>query len=479
MTESFGCTEKMQAAGIDQRIIDLFHQQLEKLHRGDRGYILEEDLTPVMSGEIPRSEDLGSYLSVGQEALSRCAVIKLNGGLGTSMGLQGPKSFLPVKGEKRFIDIVIAQIEMLRQQYGQEIPLIFMNSAVTDAETRALVKEHAALREQAVSPTFVHHSHPKVRVDTLSAVDTDTPDLEWNPAGHGDVYASLYVSGLLDALLDRGIDLAFISNIDNLGATLDPSILGYVEHQRIPFLMEVCHRREMDKKGGHIARSTHGYCLRERAQTREEDLAAFEDINRYSYFNSNSLWVNLRQLREYISSHGLPLLPLIANEKHLDPRDESTPKVYQIETAMGSALSLFSDSVVLEIPQKRFLPVKKNSDLLLLRSDRYHVDTEDRYCEEPGVTSHITVELDERYYKKYDDFCARVRRIPSLQKCRRFSVTGDVVFKENVECIGEVAFTNSTSEPLIIENRVIKTRQYKNKEGLPSLFSPYQQGWTG
>jgi UTP--glucose-1-phosphate uridylyltransferase len=97
--------------------------------------------------------------------------------------------------------------------------------------------------------------------------------------------------------LDEGARYALIVNGDNLGATLDPALLGYFSSHRLPFMMEVAQRTPTDMKGGHLARNTNGsLILREIAQCPEEDLAAFQDIEKYRYFNVNSLWINLQAL---------------------------------------------------------------------------------------------------------------------------------------------------------------------------------------
>ncbi len=95
----------------------------------------------------------------------------------------------------------------------------------------------------------------------------ESPAKEWNPPGHGDLYAAISTSGTLDQLLEGGYEYAFVSNSDNLGAVLDTEILGYFAEERLPFLMEVAHRTRADRKGGHLAQLENGQLiLRELAQ---------------------------------------------------------------------------------------------------------------------------------------------------------------------------------------------------------------------
>lgn len=451
--------EKMLAFHMEEREIELFLKQYDSLSKGERGFIYEREISSVPYGSIPSLQDLDHYRTKGDTLLEKCAIIKLNGGLGTSMGLSGPKSFLPVKDKKRFIDIVIDQVLALREETGSEVPLVLMNSAVTKDQTTTLVDTVDDIKNQKIPYSFIHNSHPKIRVDTLEPAEfPENPLKEWNPAGHGDIYTSLETSGILTKLINQGIEYAFISNIDNLGATMNSSLLGYLAESDSPFLMEVCHRREMDKKGGHLAKKASGFILRERAQAAEEELEQFEDIQKYSYFNSNSIWLNLRMIKEYIDRNGLLLLPLIANEKNLDPSDKRSPKVFQLETAMGSAISLFENALAVEIPQTRFRPVKKNNDLLLLWSDRFSLNAKGELEEVEGTTKSINIELDNSYFSFYTDLEERVvsTSIPSLKECTNLSVTGNIAFGENCVFKGEVSLSNSEEDKKVVSDCVLE-----------------------
>ncbi len=155
------------------------------------------------------------------------------------------------------------------------------------------------------------------------------PELEWCPPGHGDIYPALVASGLLERLLEQGYETAFVSNADNLGATLDPRILSWFRAQGLPFLMEVSRRGENDRKGGHLARrrADGQLVLRESAQTADEDEDAFQDITRHRFFNTNSLWIDLRALAAELEAEGGALpLPLIVNRKTVDPADPGSPR---------------------------------------------------------------------------------------------------------------------------------------------------------
>jgi len=135
-------------------------------------------------------------------------------------------------------------------------------------------------------------------------VDAETKDpaqypenrgMEWCPPGHGDIYASLLGSGMLDRLLQAGIKYLFVSNSDNLGASLDLDLLRYVAESGKAFVMECARRTEADKKGGHLCvrKSDGRLMLRESAMCPADDASSFQDVDRHKFFNTNNLWVNL------------------------------------------------------------------------------------------------------------------------------------------------------------------------------------------
>lgn len=439
--------QRMRSEGLPQIVIDSFHYYYSVLASGATGMIPEASIKPVDT--VTDSASLEQYSEAGHQVLGRAVMLKLNGGLGTSMGLEKAKSLLMVRDGLSFLDIIIRQNLALRERSGSPIPLVLMNSFSTDADTRAVLEHYPAI-QSALPTTMLQHKIPKVLRDSLQpAVWPDDPDLEWCPPGHGDLYAVLVVSGMLDALLDDGFEYLFISNADNLGATLDPTILGYVAKRKVPFLMEVTDRTEADKKGGHVARRADGQLmLREIAQCPDEDLPAFQDITKHRYFNTNNIWINLKALKQTLAQHDNVLkLPMIRNAKTLDPRDNHSPGVYQLETAMGAAIEVFAGAAVLRVGRERFMPVKTCQDLLAIRSDIYRLDDSYRLQASPDRTlGAIVLDLDSRYYKLIDDFEARFPAPPSLIDCVHMSVRGDVFFEPEVVVRGTVDVVNPADE---------------------------------
>src|SRR6185295_10835339 len=270
----------------------------------------------------------------------------------------------------------------------------------------------------------------------------DEPSLEWCPPGHGDLYTALVTSGMLAALLERGFEYAFMANADNLGAVLDTRILAWMRDEQVPFAMEVTDRTEADRKGGHIARrrADGRLVLRETAQTPKEDLESLQDIGRHRYVNTNNLWIDLRALDAAMRErNGVLGLPMIRNQKTVDPGDKSSPAVFQIETAMGAAIEVFEGARALRVPRTRFAPVKTTDDLLVLRSDVYELTDDARVVLAGGRTDVPFVALDPGYFKLLRDYDARFPEgEPSLVECDRFEVEGDVRFGANVVARGNV-----------------------------------------
>lgn len=454
--------EKMRAEGLPEVAIRTFQQYYEQLVAGATGTLSEAEIEPVAADELPdaagllagEGEEARAARAAGEAALPQTAVVKLNGGLGTSMGMTKAKSLLPVKGGLTFLDVIAEQMERLRERTGCEVPLVLMNSFRTRDDSRAALAPRGAL-SGPLPPDFLQHKVPRVRADDLRPVRwPEAPEHEWCPPGHGDLYTALETSGMLEAMRSHGFRYAFVSNADNLGATLEPALLGWFARSGAPFAMEVKERTAADKKGGHLARRAAsrggGLVLREIAQCPEEERPRFEDVSRYRFFNTNNLWLDLEALRETLTARdGVLGLPLIRNEKPVDPTDPDSPRVYQLETAMGAALAVFEGAGALRVPGGRFAPVKTTGDLLAVRSDAFELDAEARVVRAPGVPGDApVVDLDGAFYKRVEDLEARFPAgPPSLRRCRRLTVRGDVRFGRDVRVEGEVTVEAEAGAP--------------------------------
>jgi UTP--glucose-1-phosphate uridylyltransferase len=434
--------EKMREAGVADEAIDTFAHYYKELEGGASGMIPESEIEPV--SELPKAADLPDPPDGGSAAMDKAVMIRLNGGLGTSMGMTQAKSLLEVKDGLTFLDIIVRQVLELRRTHDARLPLVLMDSFATRDDTLRALERYPDLPVDELPLDFLQNMEPKLRADDdLMPVEwPDDPDLEWAPPGHGDLYVALKVSGMLEALLERGYEIAFVSNSDNLGADLDPTLAAWFLDSGAPFLMEVVPRSSADRKGGHLARRREDdrLILRESAQTPEEDTRASQNVQLHRFSNTNNLWVNLVALDAVLRERsGVLGLPIIVNRKTVDPSDSSTPEVFQLETAMGAAISVFDDAQAIEVSRVRFAPVKTTNDLLVVRSD-FYVLTEDAHMvpadgRQPGS---IFVDLDPDHYKLLPDFDARFPAgPPSLVHAERFVVRGDVTFGADVRIAGE------------------------------------------
>ncbi len=436
---------RMQAEGLPDIAIRTFRHYYRQLIAGESGLIPESRLRPVP--ELPNAETLGLDLEArGSEVLNQTIVIKLNGGLGTGMGLEQAKSLLSIKNDLTFLDVIAGQ------SARSGVPLVLMNSFATQADSLAALAAHDALPGSPVGPDFLQHKVPKIDRETLGPASwPPAPHLSWCPPGHGDLFTALVSSGVLERLRAAGRRYAFVSNADNLGAVLDPIILGYFAANAFPFLMEVADRTEADKKGGHLAIRPDGQLtLRELAQCPLEDHAAFQAIDRYRYFNTNNLWIDLDALSDVLAAQdGILRLPLIRNLKTVDPRDPTSPEVYQLETAMGSAIAIFSGAEALRVPRARFAPVKTTGDLLAVRSDAYELTDDGRIVPAPLARQVPVVSLDSKHYKLVDGLDSRFPGgPPSMFDCHHLEIVGDIRFDPGVTLRGTIRLENKTDQQI-------------------------------
>jgi UTP--glucose-1-phosphate uridylyltransferase len=432
---------KMRAAGLPELAIRAFRRNFESLIAGDNGTLSRHDLDAV--DDVPQFEETPSLRRAGEDALPHAVVIKLNGGLGTTMGMTQAKSLLPVKNGLTFLDVIALQIRALAERTRVKVPLVLMNSFRTRADSLAALAKHGEL-SGALAPDFMQHKVPRLLASDFSPVAwPQDPEHEWCPPGHGDLYTAVVTSGSLDAMLARGLRFAFVSNSDNLGATLDLALLGWFASSGAPFAMEVKRRAEADKKGGHLARTKNGrLALRETAQcpSAADEVANFQDTAIHKFFNTNNLWIDLRALARALEENGgvLPL-PFIRNEKNVDPLDASSPRVIQLETAMGAAIACFAGARAIQVPAHRFAPVKSTGDLLAIRSDAYVLSDDYRILPAPGGPGdQLVVDLDPAYFKRVDQLDARTPHgPPSLVRATRLTVRGDYTFAKGEVCEGE------------------------------------------
>lgn len=449
---------KMESAAVHPTAIAVFSHYYRQLETGATGVVAEADIRPLESPPALRDTTVSD--DQAREVLDATVAIKLNGGLGTSMGMEGAKSLLPVREGLSFLDLIVRQVMSARKRWGARLPLLFMNSFRTRDDTLAALARYDDLPVPGLPLDLLQNREPKLLSSNLTPAQWPADEaLEWCPPGHGDLYTALSASGVLAQLLDAGIRYANVSNADNLGATVDERAAGWFAGTGAPFAVEVCPRTMADRKGGHLAirRRDDRLVLRESAQTAAEDAEAFADVRRHSYFNTNNLWLDLRAVDDVLRRQdGVLGLPLMRNVKTVDPKDPTSPEVVQIETAMGAAVEVFEGSLAIEVDRSRFLPVKTTNDLLALRSDAYAVDDTGSVRLAPGRSEAPYVDLDPDYYKLLAGFDRRFPGgVPSLRQASSLRVSGDWTFEDGVVVRGDAVVTAAGSPGVIPAGSVL------------------------
>jgi UTP--glucose-1-phosphate uridylyltransferase len=429
---------KAEAGGVHAAELAALRRRLRQLDEPEAGRLRGDVLEPIP--DLPRVDELPEPPpGQARDVLGRLVVVKLNGGLGTSMGLSGPKSLLEVKPGTSFLDVLATQVLALRERHGARLPLVLMNSMTTRDPSLDCLRRYDGLRVPGVPLDFLQGREPKIRAGDLRPVQwPPDPELEWCPPGHGDIYIALAASGMLGALLGAGLRYAFVSNSDNLGALADVRIAAWLATEQVPFALEAVRGTPADRKGGHLARYQGRVVLRETAQAPDGD-TSFTDVERWRWYNTNNIWIDLRALRDLQADDlAAPALPLIVNRETVDPRDPASTPVIQLESAMGAAIGSIRGARAVHVPRSRFAPVKTTDDLLVVRSDAYELTGDGRMrpsFDGPGPV----VTLDKDFFKMLPDFEQRFPAgAPSLRRCRRFEVEGDVTFGAGVVAVGDV-----------------------------------------
>ncbi|HEU5485571.1 MAG TPA: UTP--glucose-1-phosphate uridylyltransferase [Microlunatus sp.] len=447
--------EKMKNAEVAQPAIDVFSHYYRQLEEGVTGFIAEDSIEPLTDPDLLEAVEVSDADAAA--ALTKTVIIKLNGGLGTSMGMDKAKSLLPVRDGKSFLDIIVEQVVSARTTYGAKLPLIFMNSFRTQGDTLGALSKYPDLEVDGLGLDFLQNSEPKLRADDLTPVEwPDDPTLEWCPPGHGDLYTALLASGVLDRLLAAGYRYASVSNSDNLGAAPDARIAGWFAASGAPYAAEICRRTAADRKGGHLAirKADQQLILRDTAQTAADEMHFFTDEFRHPYFHTNNLWFDLEVLARTLAERkGVLGLPLIKNEKTVDPADSSSTPVIQIESAMGAAIEVFEGATAIGVGRERFLPVKTTNDLLLLQSDVYEVGAD-------GLLTRVAdpaplIDLDSAHYKTIGKFSQRFPAgAPSLKQASSLVVKGDWTFEAGVTVVGAASLADA-GEPSVVTSGTV------------------------
>ncbi|XP_022759381.1 UTP--glucose-1-phosphate uridylyltransferase isoform X3 [Durio zibethinus] len=347
-----------------------------------------------------------------KKLLDKLVVLKLNGGLGTTMGCTGPKSVIEVRNGLTFLDLIVIQIEHLNSKYGCNVPLVLMNSFNTHDDTLKIVEKY---------------SNSNIQIHTFN----------------------------------QGKEYVFIANSDNLGAIVDLKILNHLIQNKNEYCMEVTPKTLADVKGGTLISYEGKVQLLEIAQVTDEHVNEFKSIEKFKIFNTNNLWVNLNAIKRLVEADALKM-EIIPNPKEVDGI-----KVLQLETAAGAAIRFFDHAIGINVPRSRFLPVKATSDLLLVQSDLYTlVDGFVIRNQARTNPANPSIELGPEF-KKVGNFLSRFKSIPSIIDLDSLKVTGDVWFGGGIVLKGKVSIAAKPGVKLEIpDGAVIENKEINGPEDI-------------
>ncbi|CAF3451226.1 unnamed protein product [Rotaria sp. Silwood1] len=436
---------------------DLFSRYLRENDESSIDW--QEILPPPKETIIPYKKLIESDLGNPKDLLNKLIVVKLNGGLGTTMGCKGPKSVISVRSDLTFLDITLQQLEQLNHTYGCDVPLVLMNSFNTFEETEKVLQKYGHVSVKIYN--FNQSKYPRIDRETLLPVATSidhSNNADWYPPGHGDVYQSFYQSGLLDQFIEQGKEYMFLSNIDNLGATVDLHILKHLLSDKIKheFIMEVTDKTRADVKGGTLIEYQGKLRLLEIAQVPKDYVDEFKSVNKFRIFNTNNLWVNLPAIKRVVEEKTLQM-EIIVNHKTMD----SGLNVIQLETASGAAIQSFSGAQGINVPRCRFLPVKTTSDLLLVMSNLFTLSRGNLVMNPKRSFPSVPLVKLGTSFIKVKDFLSRFQSIPDCLELDSLTVAGDVTFGKGVTLRGTVIVIANHGDRIdipagsILENKIV------------------------
>ncbi|TYZ63941.1 hypothetical protein PybrP1_002908 [[Pythium] brassicae (nom. inval.)] len=391
--------------------------------------------TPAMLLPSTALESCPNDMNLKHELLDKLVILKLNGGLGTTLGCEGPKSAIEVRQDLSFLDLTVRQIEYLNSLYGVDVPLVLMNSFNTHEETVRIIRKYR-MHNLSIH-TFNQSCYPYIVKETMLPMPTAKYDRttrdKWYPPGHGDVYNALFESGLLENLINQGKEYIFISNVDNLGATVTLDVLYHMINEDSEFVMEVTDKTRADIQGGTLVSYRDKPHLLEISQVPPQHMDDFRSINQFKTFNTNNLWVNLRAIQRLVAQDIIDIEPIVST------RTAKNVKVVQLETAAGEGIQFFKNFIGVKVPRSRFLPVKSSSDLFLVQSNLYQIKHGSLLMnpERPVPTIPI-VKLGLEFHSA-KEYAARFEHgIPNITELDHLTVAGDVKFGSDITLKGTV-----------------------------------------
>eukprot|EP01103_Thecamoeba_quadrilineata_P020520 TRINITY_DN8859_c0_g1_i1.p1 TRINITY_DN8859_c0_g1~~TRINITY_DN8859_c0_g1_i1.p1 ORF type:complete len:499 (+),score=103.34 TRINITY_DN8859_c0_g1_i1:34-1497(+) len=433
-----------------------FHALFQHFVKSRNKVIDWSKIRPPAAHTVLPHADLGSVAEEQRKALlKRLCVVKLNGGLATTMGCVGPKSTIEVQGDNTFLDLTVQQIVYLNNTYDSDVPLILMNSFNTHADTEKIVQKY---NDQVTILNFNQSRYPRIYKDSLLPLPKDFKgDKEdWYPPGHGDLYEAFKNSGLLEKMLQQGRDILFMANVDNLGAIVDFSILNHMASTKCEFIMELTDKTRADIKGGTLIEYEGVPKLLEIAQVPPNKVEEFKSIKKFKIFNTNNLWINLNAMKRILGKGAFNSMDVISN-----PKSVGGKAVIQLERAAGAGMEYFDGAIGVNVSRRRFLPVKTTSDLFLMQSNLYSQENGTLVPNPKRPIPSVPLVKLGNEFSKVPDFMRRIASIPDILELDHLTVSGDVTFGANIVLKGTVIIVANQGSRIDIpsgsefENKVV------------------------
>jgi UTP--glucose-1-phosphate uridylyltransferase len=309
-------------------------------------------IAPPAPGDVvqlpePGSTEYARLEALGSTALERgeYALVVLAGGMATRMG-GVVKALVDALPGQSFLDLRLREVEVIRQRFGAQPPLWLMTSQSTDEKIRQAL---GARRQGDSVATFLQELSLRLTPDGNVFLGADGRPSEHAP-GHGDLPDALKRSGLLERFVQGGGRTLMMTNIDNMGGTLDPVILGFHLAHGLPVTSEVVDKLGSDR-GGIPVRVDDKPCVLE-----EFRIPSSFDPASVRVFNTNVFHFDARALLEL----DMPWTFFTVTKKV-----EGKP-VIQFERLVNEVTSVLPTKY-LHLPRigekSRFLPVKDNEEL--------------------------------------------------------------------------------------------------------------------
>jgi UTP--glucose-1-phosphate uridylyltransferase len=347
-----GTRKILQSYGFEPPLFEKLRERLRRGEAGDEQNRIRGKVEPPAPGDVVPLPPLGSdsrelLASKGREAIGRgeVAAVILAGGMATRFG-GVVKAAVEVIAGKSFLDLKVMDVRRAAGEAGGRIPIWLMTSFATDAEVRTL---GAALStREAPIVAFPQLVSLRLTPGGDPFIDADGTASPYAP-GHGDLTFALRKAGLLRRFIEEGGRVLYMSNVDNLAATLDPAVIGSHLESGAAITAEVA-PKEAGDKGGAPAR----------VDGRPQIVESFRfpesfDQDSIPVFNTNSFTFSASEIDRDFE------LSFFAVRKKVDDRD-----AIQFERLVGE-LTAFLPSRFLRVerhgPDARFTPAKDPEEL--------------------------------------------------------------------------------------------------------------------